>query len=128
MDQKVNDIKFGLLTESELRWLIERVESEKEKRETQPGEYIDVVCCEDGSEGFYCKKEDFHKIPSDQLHAFISETLAYGSGVGFTLESMEKKEYTDNCARYEWQFGDGTNTEPTEEDEEDSDINEKYGR
>lgn len=102
MDQKLDDIKFGLLSEYELSWLKSKIERETEKRNEKPGEYFSIVCCEDGSEGFYCKKEDFHRIPSDELHAYISQTLGYGSGISFSLEEMDKQEYMEHCARYEW--------------------------
>lgn len=122
MDQKLDDIKFGLLSEYELSWLKSKIEREAEKRKQKPSEYISVVCCNDGSEGFYCKKEDFHRIPSDQLHAYIAQTLGHGSEIRFTLEEIDKKEYMENCARYEWAGLNEYDPKDLDEDYEDDKI------
>ena len=119
MEQKIEDIKFGLLTDQELNFLEHYIIKERENRkENNPEEYIDVVYARDGCEGFYCKKENFHKINSVELHGYISQTLRHGSDISFTLEKFSVTEYAEHCARYEWQFDEeGLNTpEPIDED------------
>jgi hypothetical protein len=124
MDQKIDKINFGLLSEYELDYLISRAKYQIDTRKKNPSEYLDVIYCNDGSEGFYVKKDDFHKIDAEELKEYIANTLDYG-GISFSIIKVDKKEYLESCARYEWQFGDGSNTEPLDEDNDDdeSDIN-----
>jgi hypothetical protein len=125
MDQKLEDIKFGLLSDYELYYLIGRAEREREIRKQNPSEYFDVIYCNDGSEGFYVKEDDFHKIDGEELKDYIGQSLACGSGISFSVLKLEKQEYLTSCARYEWQFDDGSNTEPLDDDidDDESDIN-----
>lgn len=119
MGKLLGDIQYGLLSDYELYWLQEKVESEKNKRKNKAQEHVDVIYADDGSEGMFCRRENFHKIPSDQLHEYITETLDHGSSVTFSLEKYEKNEYMMNCAQYEWQLSDGSNTKVIEEDDEE---------
>lgn len=102
---KLEEIKFGTLTQSELYFLQEKVKRETERRKTKPEEYFDVVHGNDGCEGFYCKVEDFGKIKSEELHRQISITLSQGSSISFSIEKVEKNDYNEYCKRYEWDFG-----------------------
>jgi len=114
---KLEEIKFGTLTENELYFLGQKVKFETERRKTKPEEYFDVVRSDDGSEGFYCKIEDFGKIKSEELHEHISLTLSQGSSISFSIEKVEKNDYNEYCKRYEWNFGNENNL--IEEDEEE---------
>lgn len=113
---KLDEIKFGMLSENELYWLRRRIEQEETNRKKQTDEYVKVIRAEDGSEGFYVKAEDFFKIKSDELHEYIAQTLNHGSTVTFTLEDYEKKDYEENAKPYEWNFGD--NNEIIQDEEE----------
>jgi hypothetical protein len=116
MEQKIDEIKFGLLSEHELNWLKNKIEREKENRNTKAEEYIDVIYANDGCEGFYCKVEKFHEINSKELHQYIIQTLEQGSEIGFSVDKVSIEEYNENCKRYEWNFDDA------EEDEDDNEL------
>jgi len=123
MGKIVEEIKFGILTDAELFFLKSKVEREQENRKRAEQEksdkYVDVIYADDGSEGFYCPVDKWHKIPSEQLHGYISQTLQHGSSITFTRETFELKEYQESAARYEWRFEDGENTEVIEENDEE---------
>lgn len=117
----LSDIKFGLLSEHEINWLKNSLSREINKRAEKPKEYIDVIFADDGSEGFYCPEERFGEIPSVALHRQIMTTLGHGSSITFSSEKIEKIEYQTNCAQYEWNFNDGSNTPVLEDDENEED-------
>ena len=116
---KIEEIKFGILTESELFFLEQKVKRETERRKTKPEEYIKVIRAEDGSEGFYVIAEDFHKIKSEELHEYIAQTLSFGSSITFSLEEYEKKDYEENGKRYEWNFGKYDDNNLNQDDDEE---------
>jgi hypothetical protein len=122
----INDIKFGLLSDYEIYWLKERLEAEKQKRKEKPEEYIEAIRCDDGSEGFYVKVEDFERIPAEDLKEYIRQTLIDHDGeIGFSKDNFEKEEYAQSCARYEWQFDEECEEDEDldEEEEDNDDIN-----
>lgn len=119
--KKFEEIKFGLLSEEEIYFLKNKLIYELEQRERSPEEYYEVVRADDGSEGFYCKTEDFGRINSEELHEQIALTLSQGSSILFSIEKIEKNNYDESCKQYEWHFDD-SDTEPNtainEEDDE----------
>lgn len=102
----LEEIKFGRLTEHEIFFLQQKLKYETERRNKKPEEYYEVIYADDGSEGFYCKVEDFEKIKPEELHRQIALTLEQGSTISFSVEKIEKKEYDEHCKHYEWAFGD----------------------
>lgn len=103
---KIDEINFGLLSETEIYFLEQKLTREKEKRKKTPEEYIKVIRGDDGSEGFFCKIEDFPKINAEELQIYIAQTLSQGSNMSFSLIEVTVEDYNSHCKRYEWEFSE----------------------
>lgn len=100
------DVKLGVMTESKLRDLKYQIELELQNREVKEDKnYVEVIYCDDGSEGFYCPVSKWSKISAKELKQQILQTIKYGSTCSFSIEKFEKEEYEDELKRYEWNFG-----------------------
>ena len=101
------EMKLSVMTEAKLRDLKYQIELELRNREVskEDKKYIDVIYCDDGSEGFYCPVSKWSKIPAKELKAQILQTIKYGSTCTFSIEKFEKEEYEEELKRYEWNFG-----------------------
>ncbi len=100
------DLKLGAMPESKLRNLKYQIDLELQKRDVNENtkDYIDVIYCDDGSEGFYCPVNKWNKLPAKALKSALFQTIKDGGTCTFSIEKFEKEESNDELKRYEWIF------------------------
>jgi len=114
----ISDINFGIFTESELRTIIDVAKDHIEKRKAEPETIISIVRFEDGSEGVNCYLHRFRDIPAEELKKQIWLWVNRG-GVDIKLVEIEKQDYLEYEAQYNWFEEDQPKMDWEDDDEDD---------